>query len=854
MATAKQFVEACASEVGNGPGKYNTGGQPWCAIFINNRLDAVGDSRRGTAAASSFSEFGTLHKSGDGYTPKPGDLILVGLNADHSWARHVAAVESFSGNTFTSINGNGTGNKVTRSSRAYDGNITVVEMTWDDGETGSAGSAAVPKIFLNPGHGKYKNGTYDSGACGNGYKEAELTREVVRMVEANLLGYAEVTVWDYERDLYNYLGSQEFNWSDYDYFLSVHFDAGGGNGTTVYRAKNRESSAVETALAEAVSSAGGFKNNGVKEHPHNLAVLSHSDKAQNGGTTSSLLEVCFVDSASDMQKYSDNKEAIAKAISDALIKSLNLSYAGSGGWVADWREMPLPNNARALKAKTYERYWKITARETTNYKVSCGENASTHQTKLRVWKNSFLIIALGSYYGPCGTFVKIKFDNGTEIICIKGDEKDDRETNTEAPAHSYHVDGPGYVESNSISCNMLEIEADVRESDWQSGFAAALNEYTGSNTYDASITGIWTSETEPAWRGSGAGKTANFVDSNEKIPIHGTIFRMPDVVPEDEITVYAELRNITPSVGAVSWANTKKELSTSMSFSTAKTDTRYQNIYIPPKGEIIRLFTRKKDVIREVFRGIVISDDTGGRHTNSYTAVDVGHYLNKCSDTYQFKGIPALSAVEKILSDLSIPIAYIDPVDFEGCYVDEIYIDKPISEVLWDILENKVGGDWNFDFVPTGIRVYKIGAFEVMPKFRMSDNTELKDSVKHRGTESVSSSIEDMKTAVKVISDTSVLAVSRNSDAINRYGFLQEVVNLDDENANPNDVAQAKLYELNREKSTRSFPMQVELTDYTRAGDVITVDDMKYQITSAQHEIKKGRHSVTVELERIEAQ
>lgn len=329
---------------------------------------------------------------------------------------------------------------------------------------------------------------------------------------------------------------------------------------------------------------------------------------------------------------------------------------------------------------------------------------------------------------------------------------------------------------------------------------------------------------------------------------------MPDVVPEDEITVYAELRNITPSVGAVSWANTKKELSTSMSFSTAKTDTRYQNIYIPPKGEIIRLFTRKKDVIREVFRGIVISDDTGGRHTNSYTAVDVGHYLNKCSDTYQFKGIPALSAVEKIVSDLSIPIAYIDPVDFEGCYVDEIYIDKPISEILWDILENKVGGDWNFDFVPTGIRVYKIGAFEVMPKFRMSDNTELKDSVKHRGTEAVSSSIEDMKTAVKVISDTSVLAVSRNSDAINRYGFLQEVVNLDDENANPNDVAQAKLYELNREKSTRSFPMQVELTDYTRAGDVITVDDMKYQITSAQHEIKKGRHSVTVELERIEAQ
>lgn len=851
MAQARQFVAACRAEIGNGPSKYNTGGLPWCAIFVNRMLEQVGDTRQGTAAAASFSSFGTLHRAGDGYSPKPGDLVIVKLSSDKSWAQHVAVCEEFAGETIKTINGNGTGNVVTESLRKYNSDITIVEMSWNGETSEDNDSKKTPKIFLNPGHGRYKNGVYDSGACGNGLTEAELTREVCREVEAILIGYAEVTVFDYEKDLYNYLDTQDFKWSEYDYFLSVHFDAGGGNGTTVYRAKNREANATEEALASKVAAAGGFKNNGVKEHPSNLAVLSASDKAQNGGTVSSLLEVCFIDNASDVSKYNDNKSEIAKAIANALIDTLSLTYASSGSWVANWKRAELPNSARALRNKTYERYFKITAACTLNYQISRGENASTHETRLRVWKNDFLIIALGSYYGPVGTFVKIKFDNGKEIVCIKGDEKDDRETNTEYPAHSYHTDGPGVVESNAISCNLLEVQADVSSSDWQEGFSAALNEYAGCDIYSAEIAEIYTSDTEPVWRGGGI-DSANFENTNEKLPIHSTIFNMPDVYPDDEISVYAELRNITPTVSSVSWTNTKKELSTEISFSIAKSDTRYQNMYLPPKGEIIRLFTRKGETVTEVFRGIVISDDTGDKHVNSYTAADIGWYLNKCADTYQFKGISAYDAVVKICGDLSIPIAYINPVSFEGCYVTEIYSEKAISEVLWDILENKVGGNWNFDFVPSGIRFYKVGAFGAQPLFRMSDNTKFLDSVSHRGDEKISSSIEDMKTAVKIVSDTAVTAVARNNESIGKFGFLQEIIKNDDESADANSLAQAKLFELNRQKVTRSFTFWTEITDYTRAGEAITVDDAEYEITSSQHTIEKGRHKVTIELERIE--
>lgn len=848
MATASKFVSVASKEVGNGPSKYNTGGAPWCAIFVNWCLKQCGDSRQRDARACSFADMGTLHKNGDGYEPKAGDLVLINLKSDRSYADHVAIVKKYvkKEGTLLTINGNGSGNAVTESTRAYGDSVTVVEMEWD-----AQSSAPLPKIFLNPGHGRYPDGTYDCGATGNGYKEAELTREVVRAVADNLSGYAEVTVWDYDKDLYKYLSSTSFAWKDYAYFLSVHFDAGGGNGTTVYKARNRSASAVETALADKTANAGGFKNNGVKDHPNNLAVLSASDKAQNGGTTSTLLEVCFIDSAADMQKYAAKSGEIAKAISDALISGLELTYNGEGGgWVADWQEMALPNNARALKAKTYERFGKITAEGTKSYEISRGENAKTHETKLRVWKNNFLIVALGSYFGEVGTFVKIKFNNGISIVCIKGDEKDDRETNTEAPAHSYHVDGPGYIENKAVSCNLLEVQADTASDDWQADFEKAFNDYTGATTFNSSIVGIWVSNAEPVWQGGGSdGSSTEFENTNEKIPLHGSVFNMPDMTAssDTDIAVYVGLRNITASVGSVSWTNTKAELATTVSFSAAKTDNEYEYMYLPQKGEIMRLFLCGS----EVYRGVVISDDTGDRHSNSYTAADPGHYLNKTTDTYQFNGIPSLTALEKICGDLSVPIAYIDSDAMEGCYISELYTDKKISEVILDIID-RIKGDWTFDFVPSGIRIYKIGSFVAEPKFRMSPNTELKSSVYYRGEESVTSSIEDRKTAVKIISDTNVLGRLKNDDSYNRFGFLQEVITLNDENADPLAYAEEQLNILNRETATRSFSMQVELDDYTRAGDCLLVDGVWYQITSAAHEIKDGRHTVTVELERID--
>ncbi len=130
------------------------------------------------------------------------------------------------------------------------------------------------------------------------------------------------------------------------------------------------------------------------------------------------------------------------------------------------------------------------------------------------------------------------------------------------------------------------------------------------------------------------------------------------------------------------------------------------------------------------------------------------------------------------------------------------------------------------------------------PNLKAVSNTAVLNPLPHR--------LRTEKTAVKIISDTNVLATARNDDSYNRFGFLQEVIKLDDENVDPLAYAEEQLNILNRETSTRNFPMQVELGDYTRAGDCLCIDNVWYQITSAQHEIKSGRHTVTVELERID--
>ena len=243
--------------------------------------------------------------------------------------------------------------------------------------------------------------------------------------------------------------------------------------------------------------------------------------------------------------------------------------------------------------------------------------------------------------------------------------------------------------------------------------------------------------------------------------------------------------------------------------------------------------------------------DDGDTNSNKYTIVDLGWYLNKTSQTYQFKNISAANAIKEICNDLSISIAMLPELTTN---IKQIYFDKTVSDILKDILE-RCGGDYNFDFVPEGLRIYKIGDLVAYPEFRVASNVRQAYGPDYKGEVSHSVSIEEMHNSIKITSEKDSvykeLMVLQNRELIDKYGFLQKIVKIDPEKENADTVAKHELNENARESETFSFEIVEKYDSYTRAGEVISVDGINYVIESTDHSYRDGWHFDKLELRKV---
>ena len=170
-------------------------------------------------------------------------------------------------------------------------------------------------ILLIAGHG---DGA--SGAVGNGYKECDLTREFASLICSKLKKICCATLADTNRNWFDYLGTNSYDFSDYNYVLEIHFNAGGGTGSEIYVTDSEKGITVEESILNNLCGTTGYTNRGVKRK--NFRVIQ---RIKSQGISSALLEVCFIDSEMDIATYQQKKDLIAQAIANGIAEGFGLT-------------------------------------------------------------------------------------------------------------------------------------------------------------------------------------------------------------------------------------------------------------------------------------------------------------------------------------------------------------------------------------------------------------------------------------------------------------------------------------------------------------------------------------------------
>ncbi len=258
------------------------------------------------------------------------------------------------------------------------------------------------KLCLDAGHGGY-----DPGACANGLQEKDLNLFVALHLR-DLLEHAGIdVVMTRETDVcpvdVEGLTGQERVTKDLqgrcdisdaanvDWFVSIHFNAGGGTGAESYCELGGEAIHLAPLLVDACALTFGYHGEKIKDggaSGANLYVL------KNTAAHAVLLEVAYVDS-SDAQKIKDRVNEVAPNLFKVLVKTL-------GGSVPV--DVPQP----AAPVQTI-----VPAVVNTNDYVTKEE---LKQAIDQIWKDLSNGV-IGRSIGEHGdALVTIKTENGTETV------------------------------------------------------------------------------------------------------------------------------------------------------------------------------------------------------------------------------------------------------------------------------------------------------------------------------------------------------------------------------------------------------------------------------------------------------
>lgn len=183
---------------------------------------------------------------------------------------------------------------------------------------------------------------------------------------------------------------------------------------------------------------------------------------------------------------------------------------------------------------------------------------------------------------------------------------------------------------------------------------------------------------------------------------------------------------------------------------------------------------------KEVFSGVITQDSLDF----SYTANDVGWYLNESELVIQFNGVSADNAISMLCSKAGIPLGEVPSM---ATTITAVYLGETFASIFEDILEQvSTATGRTFLYRVEGGKLW----LKDMPSDVLSLNHKPFDNVKPfdptwaLGPVSGSRSLSNLRNSIVLAqeeNDTAyILATAENSESIAKFGKLQKVLSVDD--------------------------------------------------------------------------
>lgn len=307
--------------------------------------------------------------------------------------------------------------------------------------------------------------------------------------------------------------------------------------------------------------------------------------------------------------------------------------------------------------------------------------------------------------------------------------------------------------------------------------------------------------------------------------------------------------DITPIVNQISWRSSKVELTQQLDFNVFYNDAKYTPIIEFAEGDMVVL---KNEF--EIFRGIIVNSKKSGRGGIPYTALDYSFYLGKTKKFYQFNKMRADLTIKKIVTEygLSIGSIVLMPTLITKVYVSNTGIDM-IKEIV-DFVEKDQGIKYCVEMREGKFYIDKKKNLYINAMFKLADNVEAYPVSKAISSPTHSYSIENMKNSVQIVKDNKVIHTLRDDELIKKYGLLQDVVEVTDDNiAAARTTAKNTLSDYGKVIEESSQVLMGD--DRVRAGRIIYLNEPlsdiqgNYEVSSVTHTVANGIHTMNVELE-----